>query len=92
MAHQEQEVFTLSSRREQPTPASVWYSLAGSSITDEFLDWPADMFALTELILSRSEAYRFVLSPPSRLDWPPSRISSWAEAVEEAASQWSVWV
>jgi hypothetical protein len=92
MARQEQEVFTLSSRGEQPTPASVWYSLAGRSITDEFLEWPADMFALTEVILGRSEVYRFVLSPPRGLDWPPSRISGWAEAVEEAASQWSVWV
>jgi hypothetical protein len=64
MIHQEQEVLTLSSRREEPTPASVWYSLAGSSITDKFLDWPADMFALTEVILGRSEVYRFVLSPP----------------------------
>jgi hypothetical protein len=92
MAHQEQEVFTLSSPREQPTPASVWYSLAGSSINDEFLDWPADMFALTEVILGRSEVYRFVLSPPRGLDWPPNRISGWAEAIEEAAAQWSVWV
>ena len=45
MAHQEQEVLKLSFRREEPTSASVWYSLARGSITDEFLDWPADMFA-----------------------------------------------
>jgi hypothetical protein len=87
MTHQEQEVLTLSSRREEPTPASVWYSLAGSSITDKFLDWPADMFA--EVILGRSKVYRFLLSPPRGLDWPPSRISSWSEAVEEAGKQWS---
>ena len=57
MAHQEQEVLKLSFRRKEPTPASVWYSLARASITDEFLDWPADMFALTEIILGRTEDY-----------------------------------
>src|SRR5215470_11964889 len=84
MAHQEQEVLTPSFRREEPTPASIWYSLARGSITDEFLDWPADMFALTEIILGRTEVYRFVFSPPSGLDWPPSRITNWSDAVEEA--------
>src|SRR5262247_4739737 len=92
MAHQEQEVPTLSFRKEEPTLASVWYSLARGSITDEFLDWPADMFALTEIILGRTEVYRFVLSPPRGVDWPPSRISSWSDAVEEAGRQWNQWV
>src|SRR5262245_24126079 len=92
MAHQEQEVLTLSFRREEPTPASVWYSLARGSITDELLDWPADMFALTEIILGRTEVYRFVLSPPRGVDWPPSRISSWSDAVEEAGRQWNLLV
>src|SRR5262245_43837332 len=90
MAHQ--EVLTLSSRKEEPTPASVWYSLARGSIIDEFLDWPADMFALTEIILGRTEVYRFVLSPPRGVDWTPSRISNWADAVEEAGRQWNLWV
>ena len=58
MADQEQEVLRVSSSREEPTPASVWYSLAGGSITNEFLDWPADMFALTEVILGRSQIQR----------------------------------
>jgi hypothetical protein len=26
----------------------MWHGLAGSPITDEFLDWPADVFALTQ--------------------------------------------
>src|SRR5262245_44267327 len=92
MAHQEQEVPTLSFRKEEPTPASVWYSLARGSITDEFLDWPADMFALTEIILGRTEVYRFVLSPPRGVDWPPSRISSWSDAGVEAGREWDLWV
>src|SRR5262250_3227138 len=92
MAHQEQEVPMLSFRREEPTPASVWYSVARSSITDEFLDWPADMFALTEIILGRTEVYRFVFSPPIGGEWPPSRLPSWSDAVEDASLQWNLWV
>jgi hypothetical protein len=79
-------------RTEHPTPASAWHAVAGSPITDEFLEWPADLFALTDVILERSEAYRFVLSPPSGVEWPAARFSSWSDAVEEAGRQWSVWV
>ena len=38
----------MSSPTEEPTAASMWHALAGSPITDEFLDWPADVFALTQ--------------------------------------------
>jgi hypothetical protein len=92
MAQQQHEVLTLSEHREEPTLASVWYSLTGGSISDEFLNWPADMFALTEVILRRSEVYRFVLSPPRSAVWPPSHISNWAESVEETGRQWSLWI
>ena len=41
MARQQHEVLTLSEDREEGlTPADVWHSLTGSSISDEFLDWP----------------------------------------------------
>jgi hypothetical protein len=82
----------VNSQTEGPTLAATWHTVAGSPITDEFLEWPADLFALTDVILERSEAYRFVLSPPSGLEWPPSRFPNWSEAVEEAGRQWSVWV
>jgi len=82
----------MNSPGEDPTLVSTWRAAAGSPITDEFLEWPADLFALTELMLERSEAYRFVLAQPSGLGWPPSRIANWAEAVEEAGREWSVWV
>jgi hypothetical protein len=42
--HQQHEVLTLSEHREELTLASVWQSLAGIGISDEFLDWPADVF------------------------------------------------
>jgi hypothetical protein len=50
---------------KEPTPASVWQAAAGSTIGDELLEWPPDLFALTEVILQRSEAYRFAFSPPA---------------------------
>jgi hypothetical protein len=77
---------------EEPTLASVWHSVAGSFISDELLKWPADLFALTDVILERSEVYRFVLSPPTNTQWPPTRIPNWSEAVEQAGREWSVWV
>jgi hypothetical protein len=70
----------------------MWLGLCGCPITDEVLDWPPDLFALTELILDNSQAYRFVLSPPGDARWPPDRYANWAQAVEEAGRVWSSWV
>jgi hypothetical protein len=92
MMRQEQEVLMLDLQREEPTPASIWHALAGIPITDEFLEWPADLFALTDVILGHSEAYRFTLSPPSGMEWPPSRFPNWSDAVKDASQQWSAWV
>jgi hypothetical protein len=74
----------LNSQRQESTPASIWQALAGIPITDELLEWPADLFALTNVILERSEAFRFTLSPPCGLEWPPPRFPSWSDTVEEA--------
>jgi hypothetical protein len=73
----------------EPTPAHVWFALAGRVITDELLEWPPDLFALTNVILKQSGAFRFALSPVG--EWPPGRYLDWANAVEEAALRWSVW-
>jgi hypothetical protein len=77
---------------EEPTLESIWHAVAGSLITAKCLEWPADLFALTDVLLERSEAYRFVLSPPNNQEWPPRRFSCWSNAVEEAGRQWSMWV
>jgi len=74
---------------DEPTPASLWYSVAGTPLTDKLLEWPADVFALTNVVLARSEAFRFALAPA--WDWPPRRHGDWARAVEEAGLQWSAW-
>ena len=45
------------------TAASVWQAVAGTEIDDELLEWPPDVFALSDLVLQRSEAHRFALGP-----------------------------
>ncbi|HSY42246.1 MAG TPA: hypothetical protein VLA79_22080, partial [Polyangia bacterium] len=82
---------SLSARTEEPTPASIWRALTGVSVTDEVLQWPPDLFALTDIILRRSEAYRFVL-PSHAVEWPPPRFADWTGAIEDAVRHWSGWV
>ncbi len=72
-----------------PTPASMWEATTGDPLDDKLLEWPADLFAFTEVILERSEAYRFALSPPGGATWPPGRFPWWPEAVADAGRLWS---
>jgi hypothetical protein len=71
------------------TPASIWRSVTGCMISDRLLEWPPDVFALTNLVLNRAEAFRFALSPIDQ--WPPRRYPDWAHAVIEAGRRWSGW-
>jgi hypothetical protein len=73
----------------EPTLASAWQAVTGTTIGDELLEWPPDLVALTEVILERSEAYRFALSPPAGAQWPPASLPEWPDAVTDAARQWS---
>ena len=73
------------------TLAAVWQAVAGGPITDQLLDWPPDLFAVTDLILERSEAYRFASSPPEGAGWPPGRFPGWRNAVGDAGREWSGW-
>jgi hypothetical protein len=72
----------------EPTPASTWYAATGAVITDRMLEWPPDVFALTNVVLARAEAFRDALSFD---EWPPRRFTDWAQAVEEARRRWSAW-
>jgi hypothetical protein len=74
-----------------PTLASTWQAAVGSPIGDELLEWPPDVFALANVILERAEAFRFVLSPPDGVLWPPGGDASWSGSVGQAARQWSAW-
>lgn len=73
----------------EPTLASTWRAMADRPITADLLEWPPDVFALTNVILARSEAFRFVLSPVG--DWPPARTPDWEGAVGQAARSWGAW-
>jgi hypothetical protein len=72
----------------EPTPASTWYAATGALITDRMLEWPPDVFALTNVVLARAEGFRYALSFD---EWPPHRFTDWAQAVEEARRRWSAW-
>jgi hypothetical protein len=65
--------------------------MTGNTVADELLEWPPDLLALTEVILERSEAYRFALSPPFGAHWPPPGPPEWPDAVADAARQWTAW-
>jgi hypothetical protein len=71
----------VNSQAKQPTVSSTWHAVAGRPISDELLDWPADLFALTDVILGRTETYRFVFSPPPVQIGRTSRLPRWPEAV-----------
>ena len=73
----------------EPTLASTWLRLTEHPIDDDLLQWPPDVFALTDVLLERAEGFRFALSPPAGAVWPPDRFADWGEAVGEAAQQWS---
>jgi hypothetical protein len=77
--------------RQEPTLASAWQAVAGSTVSDKLLEWPPDLFTLTEVILQRSAAYRFALSPPAGATWPPASFPDWPDAVTDAARRWSAW-
>lgn len=80
-----------SSRAGEPTIESLWLTVGGRPAGDDLLLWPADVFAFTEVILDRAEAYRFTVSPPSGRVWPPKDMPEWREDVEHAARHWSGW-
>jgi hypothetical protein len=73
------------------TVGSVWQTLAGRAADDELPFWPPDMFAFTDVVLDRTEAYRFAVSPPAGHEWPPTPARAWREALGTAALRWSEW-
>ena len=74
------------------TVGSLWQDLAGRKVGDELLEWAPDLFAFTDVILDRSEAYRFVVSPPDGASWPPSEMPDWYLAIADASTGWCTWV
>jgi hypothetical protein len=75
----------------EPTVASTWLAASQRPAAAGLLDWPPDVFALTDVILDRAEAYRFVVSSPPGRAWPPTDAPTWRDEVCTAACDWSVW-
>jgi hypothetical protein len=74
------------------TLGSLWHDIAGRRLDDELLEWAPDLFAFTDVVLDRSEAYRFVVSPPEGANWPPPEIPDWHLAIADASAGWCTWV
>jgi hypothetical protein len=74
------------------TLASAWQAVSGARVTHDLLDWPPDVFALTNVLLRRSEVFRFALSPPAGVRWPPAGAGDWSDAVVDAGRRWCAWV
>jgi hypothetical protein len=81
----------IASNAVQWTLGSIWLAATGRAVDDETLDWPPDIFALTHVALDRTEAYRFVVSPPAGRQWPPVESPQWADEVTRAARRWCRW-
>jgi hypothetical protein len=77
-------------RVSEPTLASTWHAASGGAITDDLLEWPPDVFALTNVVLARSEAFRFALSPIEQ--WPPAGYPDWGRMLVEGGLSWGAWV
>jgi hypothetical protein len=68
-------------------PASTWHAVAGGPITDQVLEWPPDVFALTNVVLGRSGAFRFALAPVS--EGSPGRHPDWTGRVPRFAYEFN---
>jgi hypothetical protein len=75
--------------RQRTTAGSLWQAVSGRPLSADLLGWPPDLFALTSLLLQRSGAFRFALSPPPGRQWPPGSRSGWSTTVEAAGRAWS---
>jgi hypothetical protein len=69
------------------TVRQLWEWLSDRPCTARLLEWPPDVAALTTAVLQRSQAFRFVVSPPAGAAWPPTG-PTFAATVTEAARRW----
>ena len=72
------------------TPASVCETVGVARSATSCSTCHPGVFALTDVVLTRSEAHRCASSPPG-LSWPPGQMSDWAN-IGDAGRRWSGWV
>lgn len=70
----------------QPTVGSYFEAFSPVPNWDELGAWPPDVFALSNLVLDHTEAYRSAVSPEAGRRWPPK--NDWNEKVRAAARNW----
>jgi len=66
----------------------LWAWLSAGSVSDACLGWAPDVAALTSVLLERSHAFRFAVSPPEGASWPPAGDLPYAARVAAAAAEW----
>jgi hypothetical protein len=76
------------SRLSGPTIASYFRSFAPALGWNQLCRWPPDVFALANLVLDQTEAYRFAVAPSTGRRWPPQ--PDWNDEVVAAAQGWRV--
>ena len=65
---------------------SYFLAFAPAPEWNDLVDWPPDVFALANLVLDHTEAYRFVVAPRGGTRWPP--LPDWNQEVREAGRAW----
>jgi hypothetical protein len=70
------------------TVGQLWEWLSSDGVSDHLLDWAPDIAALTTVLLERSQAFRFVVSPPVGAAWPPGPDGHFTSTVSGAAEEW----
>lgn len=70
------------------TVGELWRWLTAEDLAESVLDWAPDVAALTTVLLERSHAFRFVVSPPAGAAWPPPELVPLTTTVTRAATEW----
>ncbi|HET7338625.1 MAG TPA: hypothetical protein VFK22_03690, partial [Candidatus Dormibacteraeota bacterium] len=68
------------------TVGSFIHAFSPAPRWDQIPSWPPDVFAVSNLVLDHTQAYRFVVAPPSGKRWPPNL--DWNQRVTAAARAW----
>jgi len=66
--------------------SSFFAAFAPAPDWSELPRWPPDLFALANLVLDNTGAYRFVVAPPPGKRWPP--IPDWGTQMRRAGRAW----
>lgn len=69
-----------------PTIGSYFRAFGAAPAWSDLPEWPPDVFALANLALDHSEAYRFAVAPTHGRRWPPC--PGWNEEVRAAGRAW----